>query len=217
MKKILLLLFVLSFSFASFSQVRIGLRLAPGVSFNGVTDKNKGDSTQFSKNGAGFAFSAGVNLDFFFSDNYALMTGLWYSTKSAGLKVTDPLFGTYTQKVNLQYVQLPVALKVYTNEFITNMKLYFLLGGTIDVKIAEKLAKSNPTNNNYINSYQPLNVGILVGSGVEYKTGGSVILFGGIYYNRGLLGQFKNNDNFKFKDNAKYGISSLNLEIGAKF
>ena len=221
MKKILLLLAVMTFSFASYSQVKIGLRLAPGLSLNSVTDKNGADSVKLSKNGGGFAFSAGVNLDFFFSDNYAFMTGLWFSTKTAGLKIEDShkySTSTNTQKVALQYVQVPIALKVYTNELATNIKMNFTLGGTIDVKIAEKL-KSNtyPTTYIYKSSYQPLNVGILVGSGVEYQTGGNMILFGGIYYNRGLLGQLKNTDNLKYKDFAKYGISSLNLEVGAKF
>jgi len=221
MKKILLLLAVLTFSFASFSQVKIGLRVAPGLSLNGVADKNGADSVKLSKNGGGFAFSAGVNLDFFFSDNYAFMTGLWFSTKTAGLKIEDSRFagtGNHMQKVALQYVQIPVALKVYTNELATNIKLNFTLGGTIDIKIAEKLKKNDYASTYiYNSSYQPLNVGILVGSGVEYQTGGNMILFGGIYYNRGLLGQLKNNDNLKYKDYAKYGISSLNLEVGAKF
>ncbi|HXA02575.1 MAG TPA: porin family protein [Cytophagaceae bacterium] len=220
MKKILLLLAVMAFSFGAFSQVKVGLRVAPGLSLNSVTDKKAGDSTAFSNNGAGFAFSAGVNLDFFFSDNYAFMTGLWYTTKTANLKVvgTNKAFPyTYTQSVALQYLQIPVALKVYTNELATNIKVNFTLGGTIDLKIAEKLAKSNPTNTAYVNSYQPLNVGLLIGSGAEYQTGGNIILFGGLYYNRGLLGQFKNTANFNFKDNAKYTIGSLNLEVGAKF
>jgi hypothetical protein len=220
MKKILLLLAALTFSFASFSQVKIGLRLAPGLSLNSVTDKIGNDSLKFSKNGAGMAFSGGVTLDFFFSDNYALSTGLWYTSKSAKLKMVDetssPAF-TYTQSVSLQYVQLPLALKVYTNELATNMKLYFTLGGTMDIKLAEKLKKSNPENTDYKSLYLPFNVGLLVGSGVEYQTGGNIILFGGVFYNRGLLGQSKNIDSFPFKDNVKYGISTLALEVGAKF
>lgn len=208
----------MTFSFAAFSQVKVGLRIAPGLSLNSVTDKKPADSIAFSNNGAGFAFSAGVNLDFFFSDNYAFMTGLWYSTKTAGLKAVSTFpSSTYTQTVALQYLQIPVALKVYTNELATNIKMNFTLGGTIDVKIAEKLKKSDPANNLYKNMYQPFNVGLLIGSGVEYQTGGNIILFGGIYYNRGLLGQLKNNDTFKFKDDAKYTLGSLNLELGAKF
>jgi hypothetical protein len=221
MKKILLLLAVMTFSFASYSQVKIGLRVAPGLSLNSVSDKIKTDSSLFSKDGTGLAFSGGINLDFFFSDNYAFMTGLWYTSKTAKLKITDPYdaSNTLTQTVGLQYVQLPVALKVYTNEIISNMKINFTLGGTIDMKIAEKLKKTNNPFYDaiYQKSYQPLNIGILVGTGVEYQTGGNIILFSGIYYNRGLLGQLKNTDLFKFKDNAKYGISSINLEVGAKF
>jgi hypothetical protein len=201
--------------------VKIGLRVAPGLSLNSVTDKIGTDSAVFSKNGAGMSFSGGVNLDFFFSDNYALMTGLWYTSKSAKLKITDQTdaSNTLTQSVSLQYVQLPLALKVYTNELATNMKLFFTLGGTVDVKIAEKLKKTNEPLYAaiYENAYMPLNIGILVGAGTEYQTGGNIILFGGLYYNRGLLGQFKNTDLFKYKDNAKYGISSVNLEVGAKF
>jgi hypothetical protein len=218
MKKILLLLAVLTFSFAVFSQVKVGLRVAPGLALNSVTDKKTGDSTVFSNNGSGFVFSAGVNLDFFFSDNYAFMTGLWYTTKTAGLKEVGS-FPSYTatQKVALQYIQIPVALKVYTNELATNIKMNFTVGGTVDLKIAEKLKKSTPLITDYKSNFQPLNIGLLIGSGLEYQTGGNMILFGGLYYNRGLLGQLKNTDTFKAKDNAKYIIGSLNLEVGAKF
>ncbi|MBX9853579.1 MAG: PorT family protein [Cytophagaceae bacterium] len=220
MKKILLLLVVSAFSFTAFSQVKVGLRIAPGLSLNSVADKTSSDSIKYSKNGAGLAFSAGVNLDIFFSDNYALMVGAWYTTRTAGLKLQSSFSSmnfTQTMKVNLQYIQFPLALKVYTNELATNMKLNFTLGGTLDLKIAEKLKDSDPTIDEYKKIFQPMNIGVLVGSGVEYQTGGSVILFGGIYYNRGLLGQLKNTDDFKAKDAAKYGLSAISLELGAKF
>jgi hypothetical protein len=222
MKKILLLLAVLIFSFNAFSQskVKIGLRVAPGLALNTVQDKSASDSLAFSRNGAGFAFSGGLNFDFMLSDNYSISTGLWYTSRRAGLKLTDTHGGSSEiQKtaVALQYVQVPVALKLYTNEIATNMKLYFQVGGTVDIKIAEKLKNSTPAIGTYQNMFLPLNFGILAGAGGEYQTGGNIILFAGIFYNRGLVNQIKNSDAFKARDYMKYNNSNLSLEIGAKF
>jgi hypothetical protein len=225
MKKILLLLAVLIFSFNAFSQskVKIGLRVAPGLSFNTVQDKSGTDSSAFSKNGAGFAFSGGLNFDFMVSDNYSISTGLWYTTRRAGLKVAstqkDGSVSTFTEAVALQYVQVPLALKLYTNEIATNMKLYFQVGGTLDIKIAEKLKNSSDAaySGSYKSTFLPLNVGILAGAGAEYQTGGNIILFAGLFYNRGLLNQVRNTDYFKYRDYLKYNNSNLSLEFGAKF
>jgi hypothetical protein len=223
MKKILLLLAVLTFSFTAFSQskVKIGLRVAPGLALNTVQDKSGTDSIAFSKNGAGLAFSGGLNFDFMLSDNYSISTGIWYTTRRAGLnQKNDSAYNKsmYASAIAAQYVQIPLALKLYTNEIATNMKLYFQIGGTLDIKIAEKLKKSN--NPVYLGTYRsnflPLNVGILAGAGVEYQTGGNIALFAGIFYNRGLMNQIKNTD-IRYRDYMKYNNSNLSLEIGAKF
>jgi hypothetical protein len=221
MKKILLLLAVLTFSFNVFSQVKIGLRVAPGLSLNTVQDKSGTDSISFSKNGAGFSFSGGLNFDFMLSDNYSISTGLWYTTRRAGLKQkNDSTFNKalYSSAVATQYIQVPLSLKLYTNEIVTNMKLYFQIGGTMDIKIAEKLKVSN--NPAYLGTYKsnfwPLNFGILAGAGAEYQTGGNMILFAGIFYNRGLMNQIKNTD-IRYREYLKYNNSNLSLELGAKF
>jgi hypothetical protein len=224
MKKILLLLAVSTFSFHAFSQskVKIALRVAPGLSLNTVQDKSPTDSIGFSKNGAGFAFSGGLGFDFMLSDNYSISTGVWYTTRRAGFKQKNELStGTslYTTSIALQYVQVPLALKLYTNEIATNMKLYFQVGGTMDIKIDEKLKKSNNPDllGTYQNNFLPINFGLLAGAGAEYQTGGNIILFAGIFYNRGLINQIKNNDYLRNRDYVKYNNSALALEVGAKF
>lgn len=220
MKKVLLLSFAILCFTQTFAQVKIGLRLAPSLSINRVSDKDANDGVDFSKNGTGIGFTVGPTLDLYISDNYAFSTGLWYTSKRAGITTEVPLFNAKAEAVvGLQYVQLPVAFKLFTNEIATDMKLYFTIGATADIKIAEKLRKSDPDPvDNYENQFQPLDFGILAGAGVEMQLGENTSAFGGLFYNRGLLNQAKNyDDTFKFKDAADYGIDLLGIEVGLKF
>ncbi|HEY8401778.1 MAG TPA: porin family protein [Cytophagaceae bacterium] len=217
MKKALLLSFAIICFSQTFAQVKIGLRVAPSLSINRVNDKDATDLFTFDRNGAGIGFTAGPIVDFYLSDNYAITTGIWYSSKRAGYEVSS-LGGKFERVVGLQYVQLPVLFKLFTNEIATDMKLYFSVGATVDVKIAEKLRKQNPALvGNYENSFQPLDLGVYAGAGVEMQLGTNTSAFGGIFYNRGLLNQAKNRDNFKFKDAVDYGVDLLGLEVGLKF
>ncbi|MGB3617280.1 MAG: outer membrane beta-barrel protein, partial [Catalinimonas sp.] len=120
MKKVFLLLFglFLTSQFATAqSTVKIGLRVAPGISINRIEDAAS-SGRNIENDGAGLRFTAGPVFDFFFADQYAFSTGLWYTTRRVGLSnvpvVTRPgdpvppggvANGTY----NLQYIQLPVS------------------------------------------------------------------------------------------------------------
>src|SRR4028119_466682 len=85
MKKIALLALFFFLSFTGFSQspVKLGLRFAPNISFNSVN--SEGRLNNISNDGAAVRFSAGPIADFFFADNYAFSTGLWYTVKRAAI------------------------------------------------------------------------------------------------------------------------------------
>ena len=143
MKKIGLLLttIILASSF-SFGQVRLGLRLAPNISLTQI--ESSGQSFKLENDGSALRFSFGPFVDFHFTDNVAFQTGLWFSTKQVKAKFEELETNTKgSQEINLQYLQLPVAIKFYTAEIANELKLYFLLGGTVDIEIDEKIIGSN--------------------------------------------------------------------------
>jgi hypothetical protein len=43
-------------------------------------------------------------------------------------------------------IQVPVGVKLYTNEVAPDIRVYFQLGGTLDFKLAEKAKKKTTTS-----------------------------------------------------------------------
>lgn len=212
------------------NKFKLGIRFAPMIAFNKVEDVDDKDSIAFESNGAGLRFSAGFYGDFYFGKNYAFHTGLWYTVQRGGLKYTSPSpkFGNGETVYNLQMLQVPVALKLFTNEISQDMKLYFTLGGTIAIKINEK--RMDWTADNYFErpatgkAFSWGDFGLLLGMGTEYQMAENTILYGGIIYNRGLIdaasseGLFKRTgDGKEAKDFYTLNNQLLGLELGVKF
>jgi hypothetical protein len=218
MKKIILSITILSIlSIDAIAQTRIGLRISPAMCLNRVKDLNNADGVDFSSNGSGMRFSVGPTIDFMFSENAGFTTGLWYMSYRNGLKANS-LSGEYTEIVSTQSVQIPLTLKAYTNEIATNLKLYFQMGGQLNFSFYEKFKKSNPDLvGDYDNKYNFFDVALYFGAGVSYKIGESNELFGGLYYNRGLMNLIKNNDTYDYKNAAKYNMDLIGLEAGIRF
>ncbi|WP_018341608.1 porin family protein [Cytophaga aurantiaca] len=221
MKKISLLFLFSILAFTGYSQVTLGLRVSPAFSINRVKDLNSADGYEFSNNGSGVRFAFGPTIDFKFGDNYAFSTGAWYLSSRAGLSATAPGV-SYKEVVSLQSMQIPITFKAYTNEIATNMKLYFQLGGLATFNFYEKFKESSPsTPSSYDNKYSVFDISLYMGAGVSYKIGESNALFGGFYYNRGLVNLLDGSSipgtSNKWKDAAKYNNDLVGLEVGVTF
>ncbi len=230
MKKSAVLFLVMFLSVTGFAQVKLGLRLAPGLAVNCVIGDDLFDSAE--PNGASVRFSAGPIADFFFADNYAISTGLWYTVKRASFRVPGGLLdetGTSlgTQTIyNLQMLQIPVTVKLYTNEVAPDLRVYFQLGGTLDAKLAEKAKEED---NNLLAelsdrqeekaAYKPLDVGLYLGAGAELILGENTAVFGGLNYNRGLVNALGGLDynGSQINNDLKIRNQLISLEVGIKF
>lgn len=230
MKKSAVLFLAMFLSFTGFAQVKLGLRLAPGLAVNSVIGDDTFDAAE--TNGASVRFSAGPIADFFFADNYAISTGLWYTVKRGSFQVPGGLLdadgaslGTQTT-YNLQMIQIPVTVKLYTNEVAPDIRVYFQLGGTFDAKLAEK-AKEEDNNilaqlseaQDERAAYKPIDIGLYLGAGAEVVLGENTALFGGLNYNRGLinaLGRLDYNGS-RINNDLKIRNQLISLEVGIKF
>lgn len=224
MKKTGLLFIFCLLTFNAFSQVKFSLRLSPALALSRLSDRDGNDGISVANNGAGVAFSGGAALDFFITDNLAFNAGINFVSTQLNAKFSQPGSGYFVaSKRNVQYVQVPVTLKAFTNEIATDMQLYFQLGPTISFKVAEKL-KSSDTNvpggdpdKDTKNIVSPIDAGIYLGAGVLYKIGESNALFAGVYYNRGLTNLYQTSGNLGYSDAAKAHLDLLGLEVGIRF
>jgi hypothetical protein len=228
MKKIALLFVFCLLSLTGFSQAKLGLRVAPNISFNSVN--SEGNFNNIENDGSSLRFSAGPIADFFFADNYAFTTGLWYTVKRVGLSgsLNDSQGQPFSGKslYNIQYLQLPLGLKLFTNEVAPDVRIFFTLGGTIDFKLAEKQKEEG---NNFLydavrasdkKAFKPVDAGLLFGTGAELVMGANTVLFGGFNYNRGLvnsLGNVADASGNRLRDDIRLTNSYFSLEVGIKF
>jgi len=189
MKKFLLTAF-LSFAITvAFSQHRVGLKFSPTLSFNRID--SDAETFNYSSNGIGTRFILGPTFDYFLGENYYISTGLFYAPKRAGITAIQnlpPTSSAPSRRVdeiyNLQYLQIPATIKLYTNELALDTRLYFQLGGLLDIKISDRAAQVDEV---LIDRFRPYDFSALLGTGVEYRIGVNTVLYGGISYIRGLL------------------------------
>jgi len=211
--------------------VQLSLRFAPGLAFNSA--QSEGSASSITHAGPAVRLSGGLSADIFMAETYAFSTGLWYTIKrSAFENMPFPTSSPSTtpnnvSEYNLQYLQVPVSLKLFTNEISPDMRAYFQVGGTLDIKLAEK-AKSLGENAVYQRAreqgakvYKPLDVGILLGAGIELRVTEHNSVFAGLTYNRGVINVLrdglKDDSGNSYQDQIKSLNSLLSLEVGLKF
>ncbi|WMJ71815.1 porin family protein [Cytophagaceae bacterium ABcell3] len=168
-----------------FSQTRIGLRFSPGLAFSRGVDQDLNDHYDVSGSGAGIRFFAGPEISHFFGDNYAFVTGVWFASKRGALNVEYENISLEREVYNLQYLQIPLTMRLYTNEIATNTQLYFQLGATGDIKIGENpVTVQSPQ---YITNFRFFDASLVIGTGIQLQMGSNTYLLGGITYMRGLI------------------------------
>lgn len=191
--------------FTVFAQNKVGLKFSPNLSFNRISSDSDNDS--FSSNGIGGRFIFGPTFDYFLAENYFISSGVFYAPKRVGIEAN-----TVEQSYNLQYIQIPVTLKLYTNELALDTRVYFQLGGLLEFKINEKDNQAGPP---IIESLKAYDFSTVLGTGVEYQIGINTTLYGGISYNRGLINVVKEQSALVQEFSVKNDL--LNLDIGIKF
>ena len=227
MKKLFFALFAFAATIHTASaQVEIGLKVSPSI----TSLRAESTSAQaFSSDGSKLSFGGGLVVDYFFGENYAFSTGLLLSGKGGTIKYIDAggVSGqqfTATQKITMQYLELPASVKLFTNEVAPDTRLYFQVGGSLNVPIGTRVNNSkfygDPATMSETKASDHIlffDADALAGLGAEYQLGKSTKVFAGISYHRGLV----NIDRYfektrKFKD-VTIKNSGFALDLGIKF
>ena len=176
MKKLFLALFLLS-AFGSLAQVKLGLKLAPVITANRATN----DSLNIDENGSKVKFSIGLVLDKQLSETYFLSSGLIYLPKRVAYINADR---TVAEEYTLQYLQIPISLKLFTNEIAPDLKPYIQVGSGLEFKVFDE-----PKDPSFVNiqKFHAIDIPVIIGAGIEYRAVINTTLFGGFSYQRGLI------------------------------
>lgn len=199
-----------------FAQIEIGIKVSPSIANNRVIAEQRHG---FDNTKARARFGVGVVVDYFLTENYALSSGLNYTSKGSGVSYTTPDGIQRSDKFSLQYIELPVMMKLYTNDVTTDTKIYFHLGPSLNTNIAAKVNddKILPGGQIATKRFNTVEVSAILGTGAELQLGQSTKIFGGIAYHRGLT----NIDNAYWRELNDRNISirsgAFVLDLGLKF
>jgi opacity protein-like surface antigen len=209
--------------------VRFGLKLSPNMSF--VQSETK----TLKSNGAGLGYTFGLMLELPIgtTGNYRFATGLNLNTMKAKWKseysYQDAINGPIKLReletdVSLQYIELPLTVKLMTNE-IGYMRYYAVVGAgnAFNVKAKADLVQPKLDQSGaYVVDFEKVEgeniqddialykASLIVGAGAEYTFSGNTALMFGITYNNGFT-------NILDIEGAKAKAHYLELSLGVFF
>jgi hypothetical protein len=183
MKKLKISLLVLAMMFAfsiNAQDFRIGLSLAPSISFNKAMVKV---NDQFvivdTLKSGGLGFKGGLWADYGFAKNYYLHSGILVHSKN---------FNSDVSNMKVTTVEVPLALKMRTNEVAENIRILGFFGATLDINVSAK--EDNVVVTGDINK---IGTSFIFGAGAEYNVGfGNINL--GLSYHLGMTDISSEND-----------------------
>lgn len=208
----------LSFSWLSTDETSVASAGSPlwGMKLGVIGEKSFADNYAFTF-GLGFHFNAGGRI--LFEDSSRIWTNSTYAANTATLAPKT------RAKYNLQYLEIPLGLKMRTTEFgriryfaEPHLSLAFRTQarGTIETNIDyEKININDATT--------PVMLSWGIGGGAEYNISGNTSLVVGIYYSRGFTDVTKDSGtSFRFNnqwltESSKAVINNFTIRTAIMF
>lgn len=228
-------------------KVRFGLQFSPNISWL------KANSEGYEGNGNKIGFGYGLSVEYFISKNNLLSSGinLLYAGGDVKYKgTTTGLLRTYPadveQTYNIRYIELPITLKLRTNEIG-----YFTYYGQFGIKVGFNYRANSKSVYSYDDYVSPIpqthsdrnkdakadinfmNMSLVIGVGAEYNISGNTTMFLGLTFNNGFINQLDkkehllddsgnavlDNDGFPVytEKGASANLNYLALNIGVYF
>ncbi|MFT5640524.1 MAG: hypothetical protein ACI9A7_000621 [Cyclobacteriaceae bacterium] len=217
MRKFIALITLLAAAYCAESQSKLGLKFSPSIASNRISLVDSLYDIETNENK--FKFSVGIIYDLELSDTYYFSTGLILLPKSASFSVAEEPTSTVVysgepqEAYDLQYVQIPLTLKLYTNEIIPDGRIYFQVGSSLEFLVGEE-----PVNEDFIlvQEFKSFDMSIIGSFGFEYRAGINTSLYGGFSYQRGLSNTVKT-VTFELQDELFIRNTLVSLDLGIKF
>jgi hypothetical protein len=199
------------------SPIRFNVHLSPQFNWLSSSDQDKIDP-----DGSNFHLHAGIQMDYFFAKNYAFIIGFGINNLGGKLAYKDSV--TYKGdgqdvvvppdsrvKMNLQYLDVPVGLKLKTEEL--GYGTFFLQLGlnpmfNVNAHItSDELGYDKKSIKESVNLFA---LGYHVGAGIEYRLGGNTALIGGVRWTSGLTNVTEN-------DGSTITTNAISIDLGILF
>ena len=220
MKRFILSAFWVTLVSIGYSQNHVRLAFAASPSVNWMNASNS--DMERGKSILGYDF--GLSSDFYFTEDerYSLLSGVQVSNIGGELKYpsgSDFIFsgtnlpGNSKIKYHLRYVEIPLAIKLKTNQF-KRTSYWGQFGFSTMINIAAKGDSNNGTlkKANINDEVNLFNLAMIVGLGYDFDLGGNNAISTGLIFQNGLIDVTTDN---VFND--KTIINSLKVKVGLIF
>ena len=177
------------------NKFHFGIKAQPALAWFNV---DAPDGVSLKSDGLPFGFGYGLITDFGFSDHYSFSTGLEVVYRGGKTLLSNKdsygRVSTTSNKYSLQFIELPITLKLRTNE-IGYMTYFFQAGFSPGYAIRTK--SDITTNNNGVTNTKTrvdvgsdineFNMSMIIAAGAEYNISGNTSLLFGLTFNNGFL------------------------------
>ena len=192
---------------------KIGIRFGPSLSLSRTS--SDGSNRAIERSGSSIKFLLGVFTDIQFKEHYHFQGGINFASKRTGIALEDSRVGggiPQGEVFDHEYLQVPLLLKLYTNEVLLDIKVFINFGLVPELRLnTDNRAQVNP----FITEFQRFDLAGNLGGGVENGVGVNTKVFVGLNFYLGFIDQVKTQsalyDEFQVKSNL------FSLEFGIKF
>lgn len=209
-KRLLVLITIFSFGTiitkAQDQKFHFGLKVSPTLAWL------KPDTKGLKSDGPKLGFSYGIIGEYNFSENYAIASGVQVTYRGGTLKLDT--VANSTTKWNMQYVELPITIKMKTKE-VNKFKYFGQFGFVPGVNIRSKYETEKESDLEGKDNIRPVNLSMLIAIGTEYTISGSTTLLGSLEFNNGFVDAFKESN--EIKTDFKVITNFFALNIGVMF
>ncbi len=205
--------------------VRFGLTVSPQYAWMKSNNQDfQVDNMRITNTGGKLGFDYGLLLDVRVDNNerYAFSTGLIISHTGGNLKSetqdsTGTIIQTTDKSYKLQYIELPLTIRLRTNE-IGYLTYFGQFGLNTGIPISTRgniVANPDPNNisgtNLKFNDVTFINLALLMSAGIEYSLTGNTSLLVALYFKNGFANMVNDNDG------ERTVLNNLGLRIGMLF
>lgn len=245
MKKLFLLITLLTTVLFTTAQDSVSTDVDPNFHF-GIKGSLglawlKSNTKTVESDGSILRASYGFIADFKFAKNYAFSTGVDISYKGGQLKRqvdtqqndSTLLTQVYEQKTRLTYVEIPLTVRLKTNQ-IGYVKYYLQVGVAPGINIKANydadVQQETQVNGNIVKNEKVelededlskdvnfFNMSMIIGAGIEYNLTGTTNLITGITFTNGFLDISEKKSDDAVLNNSKLNSNLISLNVGILF
>ncbi|MGQ9864052.1 MAG: outer membrane beta-barrel protein [Bacteroidia bacterium] len=200
--------------------VKFGIRFMPAIGFSNVDSAGK-QLKALSPKGL-FALGGGLMLSFGFSDNAALLVGAGIGSRglnfsyeagyglkgkrASGADTTLNIGQPVNAKVRLTNIDVPIWIKMRTNDLVGGLRVKALLGGTTNIAVGASLTGDQKVfsadfiddgKSKVLNQVSVFNASADAGAGIDWEIEGVGTLDVTFLFSYGLINIY--NKDFKFE------------------